>query len=264
MDFKSITGEQIKAMSEEEKREYVRELIHAGQEDTGIKATFYNPSTDEALSLVEFANRMGEEKAIDIAVKALSSEWSAASTVTKEQLLELREKQVNGTATEEELRLLHMIDLSYEDSDEIQYQKNATGVILSLIKFAQDCPKFYPTIGDLALTSNLLILASMSLTPDTQTHNYIGELDTLTKIAQDIGDDILDAWSKTLSVPMAPELIVAGLCQALAKVAIEADIVVPPAEHVFTYVGLDASEFCDEEDGPVHCHCCEEETGMTS
>ena len=95
MDIQHITKKDIAKMSEQERKDYIRELLHA-KGDLAIKAVFFNPQTKETVDLRELAEKVGEEEAIEIASKIFSVQDIQQETCTGEEVKEILEKVMRG------------------------------------------------------------------------------------------------------------------------------------------------------------------------
>lgn len=249
MDIKKIKAEDIDKMSTEEKVQYVRELIALSKEGKEVKGAFYNPHSNTIIQFTDVIDELGEEEAVKVIVSALEKSTNNKRTITKEDFDTLKERIENGTASEEDKYLMSMVDKISDDySNEMQYQTNAIGTTLALIDFAQKIPKFNPTLRDIAITCDSLLLTVLSYTSGTQTHNYLNDLFTLSNIAENMAEDIVKTWKESLTSPVSPEMLVAALSHALVKACVEADITVPPATEVFDYLGIEKSTFISDDE----------------
>lgn len=251
MDISNISAEDIAKMTEEERREYVRELLRA-KGDSGIRAAFYNPQLDQTVDMHEMVKHIGEEATIDLVCKALASQDTQKQTITKEQFDELKKKHRTGQKlTEEEERILHMVESSLMDSDQVQYQKNTTGTVLSIIEFAQQVPKYNPTFSDLVASINMILLSGLAAKEGTQTYNYHDDFGTLADISERIGNDILDTWKASCTSEVSPEMTAIGLAFALMRVLAESGYEFPKGAEMFEVLGLDMDQFMGEEEEEI-------------
>ena len=96
------TGEDpTKSMSRDEKKEFIRKLIHEEQPNT--KAAFFNPKTHEMINLQDYVRHVGEEEAIEKIADIIGETDVKSICVKKEQMHELIEKLRKGECSEEEI-----------------------------------------------------------------------------------------------------------------------------------------------------------------
>lgn len=236
--FTSFGEDSTKSMSREEKKEFIRKLIH--EEQPGTKAAFFNPSTGEMVNLREFVNEVGEEEAIEKIVDAIGNADTQSICVTQDQVHELLEKFKRGECSDEELSVLKMIVSSITSSDNSQFVQHVMSVIINIVKFAQEDIHYNPTLADLFSVIDMLTTVDVVHDEKLETHKYQQSGPAiLTEISSNIGDDIMNTWRASCSEVPADELVVLGLISAIRKILVKADIELLSADTFLNILGLD-------------------------
>lgn len=243
MDIQHITKKDIAKMSEQERKDYIRELLHA-KGDLAIKAVFFNPQTKETVDLRELAEKVGEEEAIEIASKIFSVQDIQQETCTGEEVKEILEKVMRGEEiSEREKIILDMLQSSFSGSDRSQYCENTTGVICTITEFAQNKIKYRPSVVDLLMVINMIINSSLMATEGLQSHNYLNNESTFLEICAQIGQDIYDTWKDSCTSEVAPEMIIPALLCLAAKIASENNIKLVDANIIAEALNIDMNVF---------------------
>lgn len=243
MDIRKVTSEEIQNMTDEQRRSYAKAFVQAVKVNPNLKATFHDPVKNQTITLSDLIQKIGEEKAADFLYQTLTVSKAKKATLTAAEYEKLIQKSKQGTLTENEKQMLQMASSAFANSAEIQYQKNATGVLLGLTDFSQNGPKYSPTIADVISISNLLSLSAISIGEDSDTKDKRTDLFQLKAIGNQIGDDILNTWKASLTDEVPTEHMIAGLCQALFKTAKQANIKLPEADILFNYLEIDKNAY---------------------
>lgn len=212
-----------KSMSREEKKEFIRKLIHEEQPNT--RAAFFNPKTHEMINLQDFVRQVGEEEAIEKIVDAIGQADTQSICVTQDQVHELIEKFKKGECSEEELTVLKMISSSIASSDHSQFLQHTMSVIVEIIKFSQEKIHYEPTLMDLLSVFDVLMTVDMINDSTLETGRYMQSgPSVLCNIATDIGNDIVDTWKASCQSVPSDEMIVLGLMSVIKNILAKKDI----------------------------------------
>lgn len=261
MDFTNMTPEEVKKLPLEEKREFVRNLIHS--EAAGIHAAFFNPSTGKSMTMSELAKQIGEEEAIDAIVKMLDSAESSAITMTKDEIKELLLKAKRGECTEHELHMLEYITSEMEDSDNIQFERSFMELLIDLINFSQNGVPYEPQLHDVYSVLIVTTIISMINADEGVLTKYDnGDGPMISEMATTIADDIYDTWKASCTSPVDTELVIIGLLQLAAKLAYEEGYKFSKAELLADAIGLELPEV--EPCSDCECKDCECEVDEAS
>lgn len=241
--------ENFSELSYEEKEEFVRDLIHSGA--AGISAAFYNPKTQERMDINGLIEQVGEEKAIEILIKALDSKETEKIALSHENIKALIEKLERGECTDEERELLKFIAEESGEHNEIQFSKNYLKDSLGFLKFVQDEIGYNFTVCDLISSNHVIITVSSILSGKGELSKYEpSDISTILSMCNDISTDIYDTWKASCTSLPDPELIVSSLLFLAGKIAYENDLVVSNVNDIADVLNtsLDDDEDCSEEE----------------
>lgn len=256
MEYRDLpTPEDFRNLSEEEKRETIRNLIQMIKEDSQAKAVLYNPIEHKSCSLEELIDSIGEDAVIDILVHAMEKGDMSPQSFTKDEINKAIERKRNGTATEEDEKLLEMFDASMRDSEPVMLNRNFTAVLIELIDFSQNHRSFYPSIGDFLATFNIITTITGMYSEGSSLEKYqkTGP-SVIHEMSAQIADDILNTWSSSCTEVPDKYMLLCALLQAAQGVA--NDIKLCDVEVYKNILGAVIPEIdeCHNE-----CDCCGEE-----
>ena len=236
-----------KSMSREEKKEFIRKLIHEEQPNT--RAAFFNPKTHEMINLQDFVRQVGEEEAIEKIVDAIGQADTQSICVTQDQVHELLEKFRRNECSEEELTVLKMISSSIASSDHSQFLQHTMSVVVEIIKFAQEQIHYNPTLMDLFSVFDVLMTVDMINDSSLESGRYKQSgPNILCEIASDIGNDIVDTWKASCQSVPSDEMIVLGLMSVIKNILAKNNIEFIDADIVSGLMDLDSFNDSDDKD----------------
>lgn len=240
MDFTNLSSEDVKNLSPEEKREFVRSLIHS--EAAEVHAAFFNPHTKQTVGMRELAEQIGEEEAIDLIVKMIDSAKTETLTMTKDEIKDLMLRAKRGDCTEHELHMLQYITERMEEEDNIQFERNFMDIVINLIDFAQSAVPYEPQLHDAYSAMVVLTVISMINSENSALAKYNNtDGPMVSEMATHIADDIYNTWSASCTSPVDTELVILGLLQLAAKLAFEKDYKFAKAQDMADAIGVDLS-----------------------
>ena len=241
-----LSPDEFKNLSSEEKKEYVRKLIHS--EAAEVHAAFYNPVTGETVDAKGLVEEVGEEEALDIITRALESCDITPTKLTGEDIKKLLEKAHRGECTEEELVMLDFIKSHIlESGDDVQFQKAFMEEFVGLLYFSQESVGYNPKISDLLTATIILLTTSGTLSENGPLSKYrIQDAGMITDMCGQIADDIYSTWEATCASLPDPELIVISLIQLATKIAFENEILLSSAKDLADTMHLSVLEDIDE------------------
>lgn len=264
MEFEplKLNPEEFKNLSFEEKKEFVRKLVHLEAAD--VKAAFVNAKTGQSVSVKELAEEIGEEQAIEMIVKAMeASVNSDVKTLSKDDIKKLAEKASRGECTEEELTFLRFV--ANQSNDHIQFEQGWLDSTINLIHFAQKDIGYRPILHDVLSSTIMLFTLSSILSKDGVFSKYNPEdANIVGNICENIGNDIYDTWKASCTSLPEPELIINGLLWLADKIATENNIPFSNAEDIADILGIPLfQENGDTENGSneqCDCNICQPKT----
>lgn len=246
-DFKMLNNEEFKALSDDEKRDYVRKLIHA-KEAANIKAAFFNTETNEELSLSELVERLGEEETIDIVVEALSSTMVDISGLNSEKIKELLIKKKKGELTEQEEAILDFVMNKIEAESGFEFSNECMEVILNLIHHGQRDIDYNPDLSNFSFALDTLFICSEIINKNGIFANYsLEDSHLLADMSCKIADDIYNTWRKSCTTMPEPGLVIAALFKLISRISIKNDISFAKAKDLSKILNLELYD--DSENG---------------
>ena len=242
------TGEDpTKSMSRDEKKEFIRKLIHEEQPNT--KAAFFNPKTHEMINLQDYVRQVGEEEAIEKIVDAIGEADAKSICVTQEQVHELLEKFRRDECSEDEINILKMVASSIESSDHSQFMLNSMSILVEITKFAQDKIHYNPTLLDLFSIFDILTTVDMINDSKFEIAKYKQSgPDMLSTMADDIGDDIIKTWKFSCQSIPSDDMIILGLISAIKKLLAKNNSELIDADILSNLMDLDSFSDSDEDE----------------
>ena len=157
MDIRSInSSEDFNKLSLEEKKEYIRELIHSGAADSNISAAFFNPATGKTIGIHELVEEIGEEKVEEMLMKALSEAPTEAVNLTGDSFKTLKAKEKAGTLTESEAAMLRFVESQIMKDKGVQFEQTLITLLCDLIKFGRDEEQYDAKLTDLLIGIQVL------------------------------------------------------------------------------------------------------------
>lgn len=265
-----MSSDEFKKMSHDEKREAIRNLIHEIKKDSSARAVLFNPEEQKSYSLNELIDAIGEEKVIDLLIRAIEKGDMSPRSFTKDELKEAFKRKANGTATPEDEQMINLFNHVTEESEQIQLNKNLTAIVIELIDFAQNARHFNPTFGDFLATFNIIATITGMFTDGTSLSKYqqTGPV-TVHHIAKEIADDILKTWTDTCSEVPDDYMMLCALLEATQVYAnkikmCDGEVYKEILHNVLPDIKMHGNEKCDCYGGDCECNgdChCESENG---
>ena len=211
MDIRNIAQEDIANMSQEEKREYARELIKEAKQDK-VKLNLIGPN-GQAVDLVDLCNKAGDDDAVEFLTKLMECNV-ASCQVTKDEYDEIIAKMEAGEKlTEEEQRKFDMVDTvmreKYEATLDMFYD-NTVFSVLNLLQHTQEECKCDISVHDF-MSCYAVVFASIFTTLDgTRASLYRTDFESLVSIGEKIATELEEAWNATHKEPVSPDLLAIG------------------------------------------------------
>jgi len=252
MEFRPMSSDEIKNLSTEEKKEFVRALL---SESSHVTAAFIDPETGKSYNFSELVEAKGEEEAIDIIIKVLESSSTKTMALTGEQVNELLSKARKGECTEDELDMLKMILSSskLEDTDFMQFQESFMAMLLDLTNYAQKEIGYKPSLYDVVTPISILTTVSGLLSETSSIHKYAHmSPPALTNMVNQLGKDIYDTWKASCTSEVDKELVILGLFHLIEKLAIECSVELHDAKEIATSLSVPIRDISDDNE----CECC--------
>ena len=258
MDFMNLLlSDDFKNLSDEEKHETVSNLIHEIMKDSGTHAVLFNPIEHKTCSLGEIIETVGEDSLIEMIIEGIENCDGKPQSFTQEEVNKAITNLRNGTATNRDIEILDMYKSIMEDSETVQISKNLTSVIVSIIGFAQNCRKYFPSIGDLLTTFNILSHVTCIHSEDSSLYKYKDSGYEVTyNMINSTANDILDAWKNTCTELPDKYIMVCALLEAAKRFA--NDIKLCDVKVYKETLG-DILEDIDLFDDDNECDCCHNE-----
>ena len=251
-----LASDEFKKLPEEEKRETISKLIHKISKDSNAKAVLYNPITHKSCSLDELMNSIGEEKVIDLIILALDNADMATQSFTKEEIENAFERKSRGVATEEDEQMIKMFNSAVNSSENIQLNKNLTAIFVELITFLQEERNFYPSMGDLLATYNLIASITGVFSEGSSLEKYKSSGPVLVhKITNEMANDIINTWQQTCTEMPDDYMLLCALLEATQKVANRIQLCNAEVyQQVLGQIIEDVEESCNGDCEDCNCH----------
>lgn len=245
LDFKK----KFAKLSGEEKRAFVRNLIHESGEAADINAAFLDPKTKQVIRMSDMAKQFGEEETIDMIVKALESVDTETLKLSETDVKELIKKKERGECTQEELYFLdYIINSKVNSDDSVQFGYHWLEDTISLIDFAQKKVKYQPKVHDLLFSSSMLVLTSCVFRDNSSLNKFKNcDKDMVFEVISQLGDDIYNTWKNSCKTLPESELIILGLLEAASKIAYKENIPFASANIVEEILGIKSCYNDDDE-----------------
>lgn len=258
-DPKYLSAEKIKNLSPEEKREFVRNLIHS--EAVDVRTAFFNPQTKQRVELSDLVEQLGEEKAVELIAKAFDNDTAGTMTATTKDYQELLRKAERGECTEEELGMLEFIHSTMEQDVTVQVGHCYLDAICNVTDFTQTELSYEPKYSDFLSAISIFTMVSLVHSEDNALSKYTNkDAPLVAEMVNQIGTDIYDTWKDSCSELPEPELIMAGLILQANKIASEAGLKFPKATKIADALGIPIVNSHDSDDDDANgsneeCHC---------
>lgn len=260
-----MSSDEFEQMSHDEKREAIRNLIHEINEDSSARAVLFNPEEQKTYSLNELIDVIGEEKVIDLLIRAMEQGDMTPCSFTEEELKEALKRKANGTATPEDEQMINLFNHVTEESEQVQLNKNLTAIVVKLIDFAQHARHFNPTFGDFLATFNIIATITGMFTDGTSLSKYqqTGPT-TVHHVSKEIADDILKTWTDTCSEVPDDYMMLCALLEATQVYAnkikmCDGEVYKEILHDILPDIEMNGNEKCDccgedcECNGDCHC-----------
>jgi hypothetical protein len=228
MDITKIqSSEDFAKLTPEEKKEYVRELIHA--KAAGITAAFHNPTTHERMSVDELVEELGEEKVVEMISEALEGVPMETMSVSSDDFHKLMQKEKLGTITETEEAMLNFLKEQMMFEPPVQFERTLIGFLCELIEYGQVEQNFNARYVDIIAAMQAFLYVSMRLDGE---HNLLGALrdmdvEAMREIETQLSADILNTWKASCTQEVSPALTLLGLLNAASMVAKDMGLELP-------------------------------------
>ena len=254
-----MSPDEFNKLSEDEKYEAIRNLIHMINEDSQAKAVLFNPVENVTYSIEELINKIGEEEVIKLLAKAIEEGNMSPKSISKEELKEIIERKENGTATPEDERTLELFNRAIEDDEAIKLNKSLTAIVIELVDFTQNERHFAPTFGDFIATFNIIAVITGVFTEDSSLSKYkqMGP-SIIHHMTEEIARDILDTWINTCSEVPDDYTMLCALLEATQIYAnkvkmCDAELYREVLHDILPDIEIDNDEECNCCHGDCHC-----------
>lgn len=236
-------------LTEEEKREYARNLIHSSKA-ANVIAAFFDPHSGKKITIDEFVEMAGgEEEAIDKLVKILGSTHMHSVTLDNDDIKELIEKAERGEATDEELAILKQVVTDISFGDRQQFERATIDTILDIVNYSQNKIGYNPGLLDIIMP--ILVVSSISaICSDNEEVNKYKDAGSqaLIQVCEQIGSDIYDTWKETCEEELDTNLVILSLLQLACRLSAEAGIQFTPAETIAKTLNVKIDNFDDKSE----------------
>ena len=253
-----MSPDEFNKLSDDEKRENVRDLIHGILKDSKSKAVLFNPIDNQSASLENVIEAIGEEKLIDLLVQTLERGEMQPQKFSKEEVEAAIERKENGTATKEDEQMLAIISNISNQNDAFNFNQTLITILVDLIEFTQTDRGYKLSIGDLLATINLISTITCAFTEGSSLEKYqqLGPT-AIHNMAKEMGQDIVDTWKNTCTEIPDDYMMLCALLEITQVYAnkihvCDADVYKNILSDVLCDFNVDE---CDE-----NCHC-ESENG---
>lgn len=257
MDIREITNtvmsDEFREMSDEEKRNIVRELIHIVSKDTSNAGVLLNPRTHKMSSMTELIEEVGEDKLVDILIEAILEGRTATQFVTNEMVTEALKRKQEGTATERDEQLLKAFKSVMDQTEAIQINKNFLTVIVELVEFIQKDRKYDVTMGDLLASMNVMGAVTAMFSNGSNLENY-NSFDTGHEIISQVSKSIVEKFESSVNTMPDDYTMMCAYLEAAQRHA--NNIKCLDSEQYRDILGSVIVQHEDEEDCD-HCEDCE-------
>lgn len=241
MDLKSLTREDISKMSEEEKRDFVRRLIH--NEDSTIQAVLFDVSTGEQVSIQEMIERKGEEEVVEMLVSGLMHHDAIAETISGSKIAEALERVRNNTATDEDYQILEVVKRATKTSPLHNMGSHLTSILLDFLYYYQERHGIAITCFDLDTIVSVIQTVNAINNPELETYKFSGSSPKqILDITDAIADDMLSTWEATLTTPYSAEMKYLASLSLMRKLSEEVNKPLISAEALGDILGFDFDE----------------------
>lgn len=245
MDIQNLTEKDIKNLSLEEKKEFVRNLIHS----EAACAAFFNPLTKETIKMDELVEHMGEEKAIEMMVAALEKIDTKSISLEAKDIKELEQKARRGECNSDELAMLEFVHKEVMAKDSVQFEHNHIQLTCDMINYVQQNIGYTPGFDDLISSMVVLTLISRIHTKGSLMNKYEhADPTAVSEMIHLTANDIYDTWKASCSSESNPELVVISLLHLASKIAHEENMIIPDIKDIAPYLEVSIDNLDDDSD----------------
>lgn len=254
-DFTNMTPEEFNNLSRDDKKEYLRKLIHSTDEAAEIHAAFYNPQTGENISVMDLVEQIGEDKALDAIVEALEHTNITPIRLTEDKIKELIEKDKKGLCSEEEKHLIEFLTQTMAGSNRdnhIAFQNNMLDMVVNLIDYAQRRIKYQPVVADVLSATAVMLMSSGFANEGSYLSKYNNrndDIEIVTEMCDQIGNDIYDTWKESCETLPDAEIIVLSLLHLACKISLQNDMKLASAIEMAKDMGIELDTVDENENG---------------
>ena len=254
-DFTNMTPEEFNNLSREDKKEYLRKLIHSSDEAAEIHAAFYNPQTGENISVMDLVEQIGEDKVLDAIVEALEHTNITPVRLTEDKIKELIEKDKKGLCSEEEKHLIKFLTQAMAGSardNHIAFQNNMLDMVVNLIDYAQRHIKYQPVVADVLSATAAMLMSSGFANKGSYLSKYSNhndDVEIVTEMCDQIGNDIYDTWKESCETLPDAELIILSLIHLACKISLMNDMKIASAIDIAKDMGIELDTVDENENG---------------
>lgn len=265
MNMENFNSEEYRNLSEEEKREFVREVIQSG-EAAGVHAAFLNPATGTTVTINDIVEQLGQEATEDMLLEAFEQFQGDVKTLDMDGVRELAMKAERGECSETELKMLDYVMHNISKQDSFQFSSNFNNMMWDLINFSQTEVEYNPKFEDILASIVTSGLTSFTLMNDSELSKYQGNaFDTLVEMMHQVSQDIYDTWTDSCTSLPPKELIIMSLINLAGKLSCEEGYEFAPASMIAQIMDIEfiSDNHCDCEEcsGECSCHADENTNG---
>ena len=228
-------------MTEEEKREYCRKLIHSSKAANAI-AAFFDPKSGRTIKMNEFVEKAGgEEEAIDKLVEIIDQTKSI--TLDDDDIRVIIEKIKNGTATEQEKAILKSIFKETGFENVQHFQSAEIDILVDLIHHAQTRIGFDAPLDCLITPISVIAMASLACSGDEAVGKYKDSSPSmLLEILNQIGDDIYTTWKDSCEEEVNDSLVILSLLHVASALAAKNHMPIAKATDIADLLGIELDD----------------------
>lgn len=251
--MKYLETEEFISLSSEEKKEYIRNLIHS---EAAFHAAFLNPATGKVVEARELIEHLGEEKALDLIVRSIEDKATDTQAFTGEDIKKLIEKAQRGQCTKEELAMLNFIvdDIISKDEN-VHFEFDFMEFVLNIINHFQKAGN--PKLSSMLFScTNLILTSSMFDESGSLSEKYTpNDVSIVNEMCNCVSEDIYDTWKASCNSLPNPEIIIIALLKLATRIAGENNITFGKASDVANVLGISLED--DTENGSNEQNNCD-------
>ena len=255
--FKSsnMSVKDMKNIPMKERRELLHRLIE--ERDSAVSAVLFDAKKGRSVSIFDMADEMGLDACVDFINDLIEKSTGEARGVTGQEFEEMKQRIKDGTASEEDKRLVSIIMNMQRDARMEQFHEHLLAMLGGFMLFSEKEVGYTPTIADIIGSVGCFCTWAMTVSHENQglSKYGLGNSEAVSEIGIQVGEDIYNAWKATLTEEMDPSFVLTGLMYLATKIARDAGYKVVDIETLAAVFASAACHDC-ECDCDEGCECC--------